>query len=72
MITENVKDALNESFVCTLMSFCTVKSSPDYQLKPSRGKKTTLAFIVITDMLEQGSADEPTVFLVEAVEKAPD
>ena len=30
MITENVQDALDDRFRCTLMSFCTVKASPDY------------------------------------------
>ena len=72
MITEGVKDALNESFLCTLMSFCTVRSSPDYQLKPARGQKTQLAFVTIADVLEDGSGQNPPVFLVESVEKIRD
>ena len=54
------------------MSFCTVKTSPDYQLKPARGMKTQTAFVVITDVLEEGSADKPPVLLVESLEKIPD
>ena len=62
MITENVKDALDEGFRCTLMSFCSVRASPDYQLKPARGQKTQTASVVIDDVLEAGSADKPPVF----------
>ena len=69
MSTEGVSDPLNESFVCTLMSFCTLRTSPDYQLKPSRGMKTQTAFVVIADVLEAGSAEKPPVFLVESLEK---
>ena len=72
MVTEGVKDALDEGCVCTLMSFCTVKASPDYQLKPARGQKTQTAFVTIADVLEAGSADKPPVFLVESLEKIPD
>ena len=72
MMTENVKDALDEGFRCTLMSFCTVKASPDYQLKPARGRKTQTAFVVIADVLEPGSAEKPPVFLVESLERIPD
>ena len=72
MITENVKDALDEGFRCTLMSFCTVKASPYYQLKPARGQKTQTAFVVIADVLEPGSAEKPPVFLVESLERIPD
>ena len=72
MITEEVRDPLDESFVCTLMSFCTLRTSPDYQLKPARGMKTQTAFVVIADVLEAGSAEKPPVFLVESLEKVPD
>ena len=72
MTTENVQDALDEGFRCTLVSFCTVRASPDYQLKPSRGQKTQTAFVVIADVLEPGSADKPPVFLVESLERLPD
>ena len=72
MITEGVRDSLNESFVCTLMSFCTLKTSPDYQFKPARGMKTQTAFVVIADVLEAGSAGKPPVFLMESLEKVPD
>ena len=71
MITENVKSALDDEFTCTLMSFCTVQSSPDYQLKPGRGQKTQMAMVTIADVLDAGSGDKPPVFLVEALEKIP-
>ena len=61
MITENVKDALDEGFRCTLMSFYTVKASPYYQLKPTRGQQTQTAFVVIADVLKPGSAEQPPV-----------
>ena len=54
------------------MSFCSVKTSPDYQLKRGRGQKTQTAFVAIADVLEEGSAEKPTVFLVESLEKIPD
>ena len=72
MITENVSDPLDKDFVCTLMSFCTVKSSPEYQLKPARGIKTQTAIVLIADVLEEGSADKPAVFLVGSLQKIPD
>ena len=72
MITENVSDPLDEDFKCALISFCTLKTSPDYQLKPARGMKTQTAFVVIADVLEDESAEKPPVFLVESLEKIPD
>jgi hypothetical protein len=72
MRTEGVRDPFDTSFVCTLMSFCTVKSSPDYQLKPARGMKTQTALVVISDVLEAGSAEKPPVLLVESLDKIPD
>ena len=72
MVTQGVSDALDESFVCTLMSFCTLKTSVDYQLKPARSTKTQTALVVIADVLEAGSAEKPPVFLVEALEKISD
>ena len=54
------------------MSFCSVRSSPDYQLKPARGQRTQMAFVTIADVLEAGSAGKPPVFLVESIEKVPD
>ena len=72
IITENVKDAFDDRFECTLMSFCSVRSSPDYQLKPARGQRTQMAFVTIADVLEAGSAGKPPVFLVESIEKVPD
>ena len=71
MITERVRDPLDDSFECTLMSFCTVKTSADYQLKPARGAKTQTAFAVIADVLEDGSAGKPSVFLVETLSRIP-
>ena len=72
MITENVSDPLKENFVCTLMSFCCVQTSADYQLKPVRGAKTQTALVVIADILEAGTAEKPPVFLVESLEKIAD
>ena len=72
MTTEGVKDALDESFLCTLMSLCTVESSPDYQLKPARGQKTQMAFVTIADVLKVGGSEKHPVFLVESLGKIPD
>ena len=55
-----------------LMSFCTLRTSPDYHLKPARGMKTQTAFVVIADVLEAGSAEKPPVFLVESSERIPE
>ena len=62
MTTEGVRDPLDENFECKLLSFCNVNSSPDYQFKPARGQKTQTAFVVIADVLEDGSAGKPSVF----------
>ena len=72
MITEDVLDPFDDDFVCTLLSFCTLRSSPDYQPKPTRGNKTQSALVVIVDVLDNGSAGKPPTFLVESVEKIPD
>ena len=42
------------------------------QLKPARGMKTQTALVVIADVLEAGSAEKTTVFLVASLEKIPD
>ena len=72
MITERVRDPMHDSFECSLMAFCTVKTSADYQLKPSRRTKTQTAYAVIVDILEEGSAGKPAVFLVESLSKLED
>jgi len=72
MITEKVNDPLNQDFQCTLMSYCDVKNSPEFQLKPPRGHKTQTAFVAITDVLEEGDDEKPRVFLVESVERIED
>ena len=72
MITERVRDPMHDSFECKLMAFCTVKTSADYQLKPSRHTKTQTAYAVIQDILEEGSAGKPTLFLVESISKLDD
>ena len=69
MVTERVLDPMHDSFECTRMAFCTVKKSADYQLKPSRRMKTQTAYAVIVDILEEGSAGKPPVFLVESLSK---
>ena len=51
VITEGVRDPLQEAFQCNLMAFCTVKTSADYQLKPARNQKTQTAFAIIADIL---------------------
>ena len=72
MIIEPVRDPMQDSVECTLMVFCTVKTSADYQLKPSRRTKTQTAYAVIADILEEGSAGKPPVFLVESLSKLTD
>ena len=67
MITEHVHDPMHDSFECSLMAFCTMKTSADYQLKPSRRAKTQTAYAVIVDILEEGSAGKPPVYLVESL-----
>ena len=69
MITERVRDPTHDSFECSLMAFCTVKTSADYQLKPSKRTKTQTAYAVIVDILEQSSAGKPTLFLMESLRK---
>ena len=69
MSTDAVQDPFTEGFVCRLLSFCTVKASPDYQLKPNRGQKTQTALVCIVDVLESGNRP---VFLVEKMEKVED
>ena len=48
-----------------------MKNSPDYQLRPPRGHTKQTALVVITDVLDSGSAEKPPMFLVESVEKIP-
>ena len=72
MMTERVRDPMHDSFECSLMAFCTVKTSADYQLKLQRKKSTQTAYAVIVDILEEGSAGKPTVFLVESLTKLDD
>ena len=72
MITERVRDPMHDSFECSLMALCTVKTSADYQLKPSRRTKTQTAYAVIVDILGEGSAGKPHVFLVESLSKLED
>ena len=72
MTTENVRDALDHSFVFTLISYCSLTNAPDYQLKPTRRQKAQMAFVIISDVLETGSAEKPTVFLATSIEKLPE
>ena len=69
MTTEKVRDALDDTFVFTLISYCSLTNAPDYQLKPTRRQKTQMAFVTISDVLETGSAEKPTVFLATSMEK---
>ena len=39
MTTDDVRDPFTKDFTCKLLSYCTVKASPDYQIKPNRGQK---------------------------------
>ena len=41
----------------------------DYQLKPARGMKTQTTFVVISDVLEAGSAEKPPVFFGGIIRK---
>ena len=73
MLTKDVSDPLQDSTsACSLLSFCTVKTSPDYQLRPLRGQTKQTALVVIADVLDPGSAEKPPVFLVESLERIPD
>ena len=72
LTTENVKDPFKEAWVCTLVSFCTLTSAPDYQLKPKRGSLRQLAFATIVDVLDPGSAGKPPVFMATAIDKVVD
>ena len=69
MTTDDVKDPFTDGFVCQLMSYCTVKASPDYQLKPNRGQKSQMAIVCIVDVLESSPCP---VFLVEHMQKVED
>ena len=72
MTAERVRDPMHDSFECSLMAFCTVKTSADYQLKPSRRAKTQTAYAIIVDILEEGSAGKPPVFLVKSLSQLDD
>ena len=69
MTTQKVRDALDDTFVFTLISYCSLTNAPDYQLKPTRRQKAQMAFVTISDVLETGSAEKPTVFLATSIEK---
>ena len=69
MTTEKVRDALDDTFVFTLISYCSLTNAPDYQLKPTRRQKAQMALVTISDVLETGSAEKPTVFLATSIEK---
>ena len=56
----------------TLVSFCTLTSAPDYQLKPKRGSLRQLAFATIVDVLDPGSAGKPPVSMATAIDKVVD
>ena len=58
MTTENVRDALNHDCVFTLISYCSLTTAPDYQLKPTRRQKAQMAFVTISDVLEIGSDEK--------------
>ena len=69
MTTEKVRDALDDTFVFTLISYCSLTNAPDYQLKPNRRQKPQMALVTISDVLETGSAEKPIVFLATSIEK---
>lgn len=74
MTTKGVVDAMESapdsvSQPATLISFCSLRSAPDYQLKAARGQKTQLAFVTIADILEDKGAEK--VLLCESIEKIP-
>ena len=71
MTTHGVQDPLTSGFNCQLLSFCTVKASPDYQLKPNRGQKTQAALVTIVDVFTCDLEDHP-VFLVDDMKKVED
>ena len=69
MVTEGVQCPFSENFVCNLLTYCTVQTSPNYQFKPARGHRTQTAAIVIVDVLE---GDGCPVFVVDGMEKVDD
>ena len=69
MTTEKVRDALDDTFVFTLISYCSLTNAPDYQLKPTRRQKAQMALATISDVLETGSSEKPTMFLATSIEK---
>ena len=64
-----VKCAYDENSSASLVSYCTLENSADFQLEPSWGQKIQMAFIVISDILQPATAEMPAVFLVDSIEK---
>ena len=48
-----VKCAYEENSSATLLSYYTLTNSADVQLKPLRGQKTQMDFVVISNMLKR-------------------
>ena len=69
MTTEKVTDALDDTFVFTLISYCSLTKAPDYQLKPTRREKAQMALVTISDVLATGSADKAYRVLATSIEK---
>ena len=71
MITKDVEDPLEptKQFSCTMVAFCALKAAADYQLKPLRGQTKQTAAVVISSVLEAGSAGKPPKYLVDSIEK---
>ena len=69
MTTQKVRAALGDTFDFTLISYCSLTNAVDYQLKPTRRQHAQMAFVVISDVLETGSAEKPTVFLATSIDK---
>ena len=63
------KCAYEENSSATLLSYCTLTNSADFQLKPLRGQKIQMAFVVISDMLKPATTESPAVFLADSIEK---
>ena len=70
LVTDNVVDPMAaKEFKCSTTAFCNLTNTPSFQLNPPRSQKVQWALLLISDILQQGSAEKPAVFLVDSVQK---
>ena len=73
IITNGVKDLLNEdpdSPACQLTSFCSLNNLQDFKLDPprTRADKKQAALVLISAVLQAGSAEQPASYMVDSVQ----